>query len=692
MVGTIRFTIPYGLVIPPILAVGDLCFITQPTHTTIHTTGTIIFGITSPLPNQKKGHRISDLGGACARVLFLQPETHLVMFQPEPADLQVSKSIIKAARAVLAREKRAARKIKVQNQQGVRVLQHDNISLNSSLNHLNRLWYQDLKLQAGEHSANLQNLTQGLMKLKIDQGQAHDHDNDLYMKVISISKSFIYRPPTNPAQLAVVLMICLWVISPCNRVFGQSEVDAVRFAGKDPALGARALGMGSSFMAVSDDFSALYANPAGLGLLRQDELLLGFGSYSNFNTASYLGTRSESDPATTGLDVLGLALPFPTVQGSFVMAFGYSRSTEFESGQLVGAFNPSQSINTYFTDAFSPQLDDGDPPGVLLLDPGALAFDTYLQDISGDGSSYINPQVSNGEVFQSSTLNESGGIDMFSMGASVEVAEDVFVGGALNIYYGEYKYLRTFREDDTENVYATFESLELEDQITSDISGYNLKLGLLYRIDEAFRFGLTIETPIVYEIEDRYNTILSTTYDQPPQGATETAFSSGLDGSFSYSLDTPYRFGVGLSYSHPWITLNTQAEWQDWSQMSIADDEGFLEPINRVIESDLQETYALSAGLELKVPGSGVFLRTGYRYEQSPYKYTLADPTKTTGYDDAKKTWSVGLGVLLKSSLSLDFAVQQTSYRFENRLYSNSPIVEDNLSQTRLQLTTQFWF
>ncbi len=612
------------------------------------------------------------------------------MFQPEPADLQVSKSIIKAARAALAREKRATRKIKVQNQQGVRVFQHDNISLNSSLNHLNRLWYQDLKLQAGEHSANPQNLSQGLVKVKIDQGQAHDHDKDLNMKVISISKSFIYRLTSNPAQLAV--MLCLLLILPSNRAFGQSEVDALRFAGKEAAIGARALGMGSSYMAVSDDFSALYTNPAGLGFMQKGELQLGFGSFSNFNKANYLKMSAESDPSTTAMDLLGMALPFPTVQGSFVMAFGYARSTEFLSGQLVRAFNPTQSINTYFTDAFNPEFDQDDPSRILLLDPGALAFDTYLQDISGDGTKYINPQVSNGQAFQSSSLSETGGINMYSIGASVELAEDVFVGGALNIYSGEYQYLRTYQENDTKNVYDTFQSLELEDQITSDISGYNLKLGLLYRIDEAFRFGLTIETPIVYEIEDRYNTTLSTTYDQPPAGATETAFSSGLDGVYSYSLDTPYRFGAGLSYTQPWITLNTQAEWQDWSQMSFTDDDGFLDPLNRVIESELQAAFALSAGMELQVPGSGVYVRTGYRYEQSPYKYTLADPTKTTGFDDAKKTWSLGLGILLKSSLSLDFALQNTSYRFENRLYSNSPIVEDNLSQTRVQFTTRFWF
>ncbi len=475
--------------------------------------------------------------------------------------------------------------------------------------------------------------------------------------------------------------------------YAQSEVDAVRFASKHSAIGARALGMGSAFIAVADDYSALFSNPSGLGLLKKQEVQLGFQNLSFNSESSYLSDLTESDLSKTSMDMLGIAIPFPTLQGSFTLAFGYSRSADFESVQQIKAFNINGSINDYFVSAFSPVFDEEDPTKVLLLDPGALAFDTYLQDISSDGKEYENPQVSNGQIEQRSDLKESGGINMYSIAASVEIAEHVFLGGAFNYYSGEYSYYRVFEEEDTENIYTTFQYLALEDRITTDIAGFNFKLGLLYNIDDAFTFGITVDSPIYYDLQDTYTTRLSASYDQAPDGTTdETEFQSQLTGDFNYELVAPFRFGIGLSYRNAWLRLSGQAEWVDWSQMEYSDDENQLDQVNRIIETELQQAVAYAAGLEITLPGSNIFFRGGYRYEQSPYKYTLSNPDKSTGYDEAYKTLSLGLGLVLKSSLALDITYQQTSNRFENRLYSSSPLVSDEITLSSLSLTGRFWF
>jgi|GEM_PF-456743 len=490
------------------------------------------------------------------------------------------------------------------------------------------------------------------------------------------------------AVASTVIMVCLFV----SDLKAQSEVDAVRYTFKQPSIGARAMGMGSAYLAVSNDFSALYTNPAGLGLLKKSEAALGFNTSSILTESEYLSTKSEIEPGTTSLDMLGAAIPVPTIQGSFTVAFGYTESANFEAGQNISAFNSTQSINNYFLNAFSPTLDDSDPPRVLLNDQGALAFDTWLQDVSDDGSAYMNPQISNGEVLQHSDLQESGGINMYSIAASIEVAKDIFLGGALNVYSGEYRYYRLYEEMDSQGVYERFKHLAMEEYLTTDISGYNFKLGLLYKIDDTFNFGLTIETPIYYDLNDTYSTSLSTEYDVAPEGADQTSFYSELSGEFSYTLDTPFRFATGLSYYNDWVTLSAQAEWMDWSQMEYDGDSNYLKSVNRVIQSELQGAYSLAAGVEFSMPGSDIYVRGGYRFEQSPYKYKLSNPNRKTGYDEAYKTFSLGLGINMKSSLALDLAYQQTSYMFENGLYGFSQIVTDNVTLSQLQLTGRFWF
>jgi len=281
---------------------------------------------------------------------------------------------------------------------------------------------------------------------------------------------------------------------------------------------------------------------------------------------------------------------------------------------------------------------------------------------------------------------------MYSIAASIEVAKDIFLGGALNVYSGEYRYYRLYEEMDSQGVYERFKHLAMEEYLTTDISGYNFKLGLLYKIDDTFNFGLTIETPIYYDLNDTYSTSLSTEYDVAPEGADQTSFYSELSGEFSYTLDTPFRFATGLSYYNDWVTLSAQAEWMDWSQMEYDGDSNYLKSVNRVIQSELQGAYSLAAGVEFSMPGSDIYVRGGYRFEQSPYKYKLSNPNRKTGYDEAYKTFSLGLGINMKSSLALDLAYQQTSYMFENGLYGFSQIVTDNVTLSQLQLTGRFWF
>lgn len=67
-------------------------------------------------------------------------------------------------------------------------------------------------------------------------------------------------------------------------------------------VGARGIGMGSSFSAVADDISSMWWNPAGLGFLQQKEVMLNVVDYTMDLTYSYLAAAA---PMADGRVVVG---------------------------------------------------------------------------------------------------------------------------------------------------------------------------------------------------------------------------------------------------------------------------------------------------------------------------------------------------------------------------------------------------
>ena len=74
-------------------------------------------------------------------------------------------------------------------------------------------------------------------------------------------------------------------------LFGQSHVEAAtKYAGEFLTLGvgARPLGMGGSFVAISDDATATYWNPAGLGSLSHSEVSFMHSSLGDLNSYDFI--------------------------------------------------------------------------------------------------------------------------------------------------------------------------------------------------------------------------------------------------------------------------------------------------------------------------------------------------------------------------------------------------------------------
>jgi hypothetical protein len=137
--------------------------------------------------------------------------------------------------------------------------------------------------------------------------------------------------------LAVVLAVCLVCVFP-GVSLSQSLPDIPLIY--DFGVGARAMGMGQAHVAVCDDVSAVYYNPAALAHVRRIEVSAGFSHLSDEWQTDFYGTRTTSQLGSTKLSSLALAYPFPAYRGSLVFGVAYNRTKNLDSDYMREGYNP----------------------------------------------------------------------------------------------------------------------------------------------------------------------------------------------------------------------------------------------------------------------------------------------------------------------------------------------------------------
>lgn len=419
-----------------------------------------------------------------------------------------------------------------------------------------------------------------------------------------------------------------------NESKAQNINDALRVA--IPGLGsnARALGMGNSYIGLSDDGSASFFNPAGFGLLKRLEFTGGL-NYSNFdNNVDFFGQSTAYSNSNTQLNRLSFAFPFPTLRGSLVFGLSYHTTKDLTSATKFDAFNNGN--NSLIQD---------------LLDTD-IPFDLYLTDLN-------NQTPIMGNINQSGTILNSGGIDNWTFSGAIEIYRNLFIGANLNIISGDFRSVNDYYEDDTQNIYQgrtdpdepdteDFRTFYLNRIIDWDLSGWDAKFGFLYQFENYARFGLTIQFPKTYDINEEFLV----------DGRSEfgTGFNPRLPDDYSdeveYEIVTPFELGAGLSYNFRGLILSAQATIIDYSQIEFNNQDGlseqFVESLNKDIKDQLRSVINYNLGIEYSLPNSGVRLRSGFFIQPSPYQN---DPSE---FD--RKYFTAGIGLLADETIGIDIA------------------------------------
>jgi len=425
-------------------------------------------------------------------------------------------------------------------------------------------------------------------------------------------------------QLLVCGILCGWL----SLATAQEEVFQ---RGVELGIGSRALGMGGAYIGVADDYSASFWNPAGLTQIRRLE---GFGTLTyaqNKNEADLISVRTfdkqqqgrlynlrtgfntDDDLTSTRVNSIGLAYPVPTYQGSLVFSLGYHRIKPFEAS----------------------------------LNFGELQNDTPLDSVTQRWSEL-----------------EEGSLNNWVFAGAVEIAPSFSLGAALNVWSGTDDYHLSFIESDDFiaagvplDLY-TFDKFRIDNTLTSSFSGYNLKVGGLYRPISNFRLGFTIGSPVTYTVKDEWRENDRTTFD-------DNTVEEGTDsGSFEYKIRSPFSFGAGASLNVANLLLAGSIDNNDWSQVRYLTEPPFegtskIEA-NERLAREYRNTLRYRLGAELTLPIIDLQVRGGY----------FIDPTIIKGLpkDADREFFTAGVGIFLDKQVRLDVAVlsgKWTDYKSE---------------------------
>ncbi|PKL82161.1 MAG: hypothetical protein CVV24_11540 [Ignavibacteriae bacterium HGW-Ignavibacteriae-3] len=424
----------------------------------------------------------------------------------------------------------------------------------------------------------------------------------------------------------------------------QNFNDALRLTEPGIISGARALSMGNAYTGLSNDFSGSIFNPAGLGLVKKTEMTAGMNYNSFDNNAALYNKTTGLSASNTRFSQIGVALPFPTSQGSFVVSIGYSQLKDFNKTLGFNAYNSGNT--SYIQDLTS--FNDDIAFKLALSYPTYDLNNTYIKDVT----------VINGRLNQRGTINQEGGINSWTFSGAIEASEDLFVGATVNIYNGTFRKTNDYYEEDLNNNYpssilldpiepgsADFKSFFLNQLIDWDISGAGLKLGALMKLENNINVGATIKLPTKWTVKETYSINGTSLF------GTGKRFNYAPDPErFEYEISSPSEISAGASLIQNNFTASANVTLIDYSKMKF---EGGLNNSSTIsknadIVALMRSVVNINAGAEYLLPNSKLALRGGFMLMPSPFKDDPGD------YD--KKFVTAGIGYQLSKASSINVA------------------------------------
>ena len=437
----------------------------------------------------------------------------------------------------------------------------------------------------------------------------------------------------------------------------QEPADALRYSWLTQNGTARNQAIGGAGASLGGEFSSLFINPAGLGFYQTNEFVLTPGYALKGLNSDYLTTPSTSSSNNFKLGSSGFLFASSSPGGkirNFAIAFGANRMADFGQHLYYTGTNQNSSYSEQYLETLvNNHVTDPNQAATNFPFGASLAFNTYLIDTlqAPDGSlagykTLANPAYG---LTQTNTINTSGGITDISLGGGLNLKDKLYLGASVSFPFLNYNRDSHYRESDASgNPNNNFNYFEVNQTLNTKGIGIASRLGAIYRPSRDVRLGLDFQTPIFYELTDRYSAQVIT--DMEGYGGPGVKQQSSLDlnnGQLlesKYNLVTPFKAIISGSWivnevenvqnQHGFITADL--EYVNYKGMSFQAYDindtaavNYYSSLTKVTRSLYQNNINFRLGGELKY--NTYMFRLGGAFYGNPYQNAKANIFKISG-------------------------------------------------------------
>lgn len=515
----------------------------------------------------------------------------------------------------------------------------------------------------------------------------------------------------------------------------QNQYGALQFMGNELNGTARFVGMGGAMSALGADLSTISTNPAGIGLYRSNDMALSFGFNNTRTTSDWSGISTSEKRNRASFDQAGFVWSTKignTTNLRYVnFGFNYHKRANFNrqfygKGNLNGASLTYQMANLVdgvcdTKDQFNTLLDAGsksDPrnpythsdfyavPYLALMGARTGLVDANWDD-KGNITQIFGWDGRQGEYFS----REQGGINQYDFNLSFNVLDRFYFGMTMGLYTIDYNLYSSYGEMLNRNIPAgngqdairSEGDLTLNNIYKAKGSGVDVKLGAIIRPFEysPFRIGLSVHTPVWYNMTDRYTAVLNTTLTSSgggePASYTENLseyFQPDSEYLLDYRFATPWRFNVSAGSVFAGImAVDAEYEYEKYSSSKITDMDGNELNATKAISQTLKGVHTFRVGMETKLTDA-FSVRAGYNFQSSPIKtnsfknIAATDNTRTdAAYWNPKSRQAVTVGVGYRGRLLYaDLAYKYDFYKSDFYAFDDEKLTPAQVNTERHQL------
>lgn len=494
----------------------------------------------------------------------------------------------------------------------------------------------------------------------------------------------------------------------------QSAMDAFTASESQLRGTARYVSMGGAFGALGGDLSTLNQNPAGLGVYRSSEfgatLDIDFLNATMENTGSNAMKNSATRAACNNFGYAGSMRTGSSVMPYFAWGATYNRINSFErkyrgyfptlqtswSNYVAGLSGGYTGEQLWGTDSYDPFY-DSNVPWI-----SALAYNNFLINPAPNGDGYVGLMQPGSYGDASIEVREQGYIDEYSINFGGNFSNMIYWGIGFGIrdisyrlssYYDEYiNDARVPRSADSQALTTGTAEWGIENLQQVSGSGFNLKLGLIFKPINEFRIGLAVHTPTWYKLT--YNTnawvdyglgkIESDDYYTLDSMVDDNPYTTTENGYWDMNLKTPWRLMVSVAgVLGGRFIVSADYVYEAYPSMAFSDNQGTLTDISNDIKRYYQPSNELRLGAEFRMTPSWS-LRAGYNFKSAAakesarngYDYLYTSGTQSMAeFKNARNSVSVGLGYRT-GGFYVDAAYVYSTQKSDWYAFSSFPTVD----------------